>query len=295
MDFKLEIDCKKPIAETPVWDARIAKLYWTDLFTGDVHRWDPKTGADESWATGHMIGSAIPCENQGRILVNIETGAWLLNLETGEMELVADPENGNDKNRYNDSRCDARGRLFMSSVAKTYGSDAYTPDQLGSFYMIDTDRSVKTIVEGIQQYNAIVWTGDNKTMLVIDTYNEKVLAFDYDLDVGPVSGPRVVVDFEGAQGMPDGMCIDSEDNIYVCHWSGVISVWDKNFNHVRDIEFPVPQIACTGFGGEDMKELYVASCAYCYTEEDFKQYPHAGGLFSTRNDIAGRPDHFCRW
>lgn len=295
MDFKLCIDAKLPIAETPVWDPRIGKLYWTDLFSGDVHRFDPVTGRDETWPTGGLIGSAIPCEDTGRVLVNIERGACLLHLDTGALEPVADPEQGNAKNRYNDCRCDVRGRLFMSSVARTYGTDAYTPDQTGGFYMVDTDRSVRTIVEGIQQYNAMVWTSDDRRLLVADTYHEKMLCFDYDPDRGPVSGPREVVDFSGAQGMPDGVCIDREDNIYVCHWTGVISVWDRNFRHVRDIPFPVPQIACGGFGGADLCDLYVCACAYGYGPEDFARYPHAGGVFVARSAVPGRPDHFCRW
>ena len=295
MDFRLLIDSRCCIAETPIWDPRIRKWYWTDLFTGEVHRYDPSDGSEDVYPTGGVIGSAIPCESPDRILVNIDTGAWLLELSTGKMTLVADPENGNPLNRYNDSRCDSRGRLFMSSVAKSYGTDSYTPDQTGAFYMIDTDRSVHTVVDGIQQYNAMVWTEDDKRLLVADTYHEKLLEFAYDIEKGPVSGPREVIDFAGKQGMPDGVSLDREGNIYVCHWSGVISVWDSGYAFVRDIPFPVEQIACGGFGGEDMKDFLVASAAYNYSEQDLAANPGAGGLFLARSPVAGAAEHFCRW
>ena len=295
MEFKLWIDSKCSIAETPIWDPRIHKWYWTDLFTGDVHRVDPETMKEEVWPTHGIIGSAIPCEALDRILVVLDTGAFLLDLAAGAMTLVADPENGNELNRYNDSRCDARGRLFMSSVAKTYGSDAYTPDQTGAFYMVDTDKSIHLITDGIQQYNCMVWTADNKQLLIADTYHEKLLCYDYDIDKGPVSGPRVVIDFAGKQGMPDGVSLDVEGNIYVCHWSGVVSMWDKEFNFVRNIPFPVPQVACGGFGGEGMKDFAVASAAYEYKEEDFKNNPGAGGVFIARSEVAGQKEHFCKW
>ena len=124
MDFKLIIDSKCFIAETPVWDARIGKWYWTDLDKAAVHRFDPATGKDEVFTTGgSTIGSAIPCETLDRLLVVIDTGAYLLDLITGEKTLIADPNNGNEKFHYNDCRCDARGRLFMSTEAKTYGTD----------------------------------------------------------------------------------------------------------------------------------------------------------------------------
>ena len=294
MKFKLLIDSKCSIAETPIWDPRIEKWYWTDLFTGDVHRFDPVSGADEVFPTGGIIGSAIPCEAPDQVLVNIDTGAFVMDLATGKMTLVADPENGNPLNRYNDSRCDARGRILMSSVAKTYGTDTYTPDQTGAFYMVDTDRSVHVIVDGIQQYNAMVWNADSTKLLVADTYHEKLLEFAYDLEKGPVSSPKEVIDFAGKQGMPDGVSIDCEGNLYICHWSGVISVWDKDYQFVKDIPFPVEQIACGGFGGKDGKDFLVASAAYQYTDKDFEANPGAGGLFIARSEIQGCLDHFWK-
>lgn len=295
MEFKLVVDSKFSIAETPIWDSNLQKLYWTDLFPGDVHRYDPATGGDDRFYTGEIIGSAIPCVEPGKVLVVLDSGAYLLDLATGNKKFIVDPENGNPLNRYNDSRCDAKGRLFMSSVAKTYGSDAYTPDQVGAFYMVDLDGTVTKVVDGIQQYNCMVWTPDNKKLLINDTYHQKLLCFDYDLEKGPVSGPYEVIDFEGKQGMPDGMSIDEEGNLYICHWTGVISMWDKNYNHIKDIPFPCEQIGCSGFGGKDMKDFYVASCAFYYTDEDFKKNPGAGGLFVAHSDIAGLPDHYCRW
>ncbi len=47
MGFALPIDSRVVLAETPVWDPRLKKLYWTDLFEGTVHRFDPATGRDE--------------------------------------------------------------------------------------------------------------------------------------------------------------------------------------------------------------------------------------------------------
>lgn len=292
MEFKLAIPSGVTLAETPIWDERIGKLYWTDLFSGDVNQYDPETGAAAQWKTGKLIGSAIPCEALEKVLVVIETGAHILDLTTGSLELVAHPEpNGN--NRYNDARVDAAGRLFLSTVAKSYGSDAYTPDQLGSFYMVDTDRSVKTLVEGINQYNAICWSGDNTKMFVVDTYHQKLLCFDYDLAVGPVSGPKEVIDF-AAQGMPDGMCIDEEDSLYVAHWTGKISVWDRDLKLKEEIPFPVEQVCCPGFGGRDKKDLYVATASYTYTPADFEKNPGAGGLFVGRSPVRGCMDHFFK-
>ena len=291
MKFELIVDSRLIIAETPIWDKKDNTLLWTGPPAGEVHRYDPASKTDRCFQVGGPLGSAIPCDNSTEVLLISDKGAELIDLEKGTRQLIADPENGNKKNMYNDSRCDSRGRIFMSSVARTYGSDAYTPDQTGAFYMVDTNGEVTMITDGIQQYNAMVWTADDRSLLVVDTYHETLLRYAYDIERGPVSGPEEVISFKGAQGMPDGMCIDEEDRIYICHWTGVISVWDKGFRHIEDIAFPVEQVTCCGFGGENMSDLYVAAAAYGYSEADMDAHPGAGGLFVAHTQIRGRGDH----
>lgn len=291
MKFDLVIDADLELIETPIWDARVGCLYWTDLFSGDVHSFDPASKADKVWKTNRMIGSAIPCTDPKKLLCSIEGGLHLLDLESGELTFLADPEHGNSANRYNDTRVDAAGRVFMSSVSKLYGTPDYQPSMKGGFYMVDVDGSVKTIEADINQYNAIVWNKDNTKMFVVDTFNETLIAYDYDLEKGPVSEGKVVIHFT-EHGMPDGMSIDSEDKLYICHWTGKISVWNSNYELVETIPFPVGNVCCGGFGGEDMKDFYVATSKYGYDAEALKENPGAGGMFVARSAVAGTKDHF---
>ena len=299
MDFRLLFDYDVELAETPIWDVRIKKWYWTDLFLGKVHRYDPVTQEDEVFDTcpkgkdACMIGSAIPCEDENFLLCVNECGVQLLDLITGSLSLVTHPET-DVSNRYNDSRVDKAGRLLFSSVSKHYGTDKYHPDMKGTFYLLDTDhKTVVKLIEGIEQYNAIVWNSDSSKMYVIDTYNQQLISFDYSVDSGPLSGPNVALDLK-PYGMPDGMSIDTQDNLYICHWSGKITVWDKTLSFVKEIKFPVQYVCCGGFGGEDMRDFYVATSKYCYTPEQLKENPGAGGIFSARSDIPGCPDNFFR-
>lgn len=291
MKFDLVLDTSFEIAETPIWDRRIGKLYYTDLFTGDVHRYDPVSGEKEVWKTNTLIGSAVPTDDENKLFCALETGMYLLDLKNGELEFLCDPENGNKANRYNDTRIDPVGRIFTSSVSKLYGTDEYRPDMLGGFYMIDTDGSVHVLEEGINQYNAIVWNADASKMFVIDTYNETLIGYDYDIQSGPVGKGRVMIEF-GELGMPDGMSIDSEDNLYVCHWTKQISVWDKQLNLKETIAIPVEYACCTGFGGEDMKDLYLATARYRYSEKELKENKGAGGIFCAKSAVKGAGDYF---
>lgn len=291
--FQLAIDARVELAETPIWDERIGRWYWTNLFNGDVHRYDPVSGTDEVFPTNKLIGSAIPTTDVNKLLVSLEDGIHLLDLNSGKLSFIADPENGNPNNRYNDTRVDARGRVFMSSVSKLYGTKDYSPDMKGGFYMVEPDGHVHTIETSINQYNCMVWNHDDTKLYVVDTYNHTLLSYEYDINKGVVSPAKIVITF-GELGMPDGISIDVEDNLYICHWTGQLSIWNSQLTLIKTVPFPVEYVCCGGFGGEGYKDFYVASSKYCYTDAELAKNPGAGGIFVARTDIQGTPDHFYR-
>ncbi len=293
MEFKLALDSQTVLAETPIWDPRIKKLYWTDLFSGTVHRYNPATGTDEKAETRSMLGSAIPCDTVGRLLVAVDDGMMLLDFESGQMELVAAPQPNTGEFRYNDTRCDAVGRIFTSSVSKKYGAPDFDPDTMtGKFYMVDTDGKVVTLVDKIVQYNTIFFDSQNRNLYAVDTFHKKLLRFDYSEEQGARGEPQVVIEFDE---MPDGVAVDAEDNAYVCHWSDkrIITVWSlKDYCLVKTIPFPSKHICCPGFAGEDMKDLYVATSKFWLPDDDPDFEAGAGGLFVARSEIPGLPERF---
>jgi sugar lactone lactonase YvrE len=293
MEFRLALDSRTVLAETPIWDSRLRKLYWTDLFSGTVHRYDPSTGIDDRAETHSLIGAAIPCDTVGKLLVAVDDGMMLLDFESGRMDLIAVPQPNTGEFRYNDTRCDAAGRIFTSTVSKKYADPDFDPETMtGKFYMVDVDGTVVTLVDKIIQYNTIFFNSENRNLYAVDTFHKKLLRFDYSLERGARGEPQPVIEFDE---MPDGVAVDSEDHIYVCHWSDKrqISVWSlKDYALVRTIPFPVKHICCPGFGGDDMKDFYVATSRFWLPDGDSDLEAGAGGLFVARSEIPGRPEHF---
>ncbi len=294
MKFDLVIDANVALMETPIWDTRSKTLLWTDLFTGEIFEYNPKTNQSKIYNTNSLIGSAIPCEEEGKLFCAIDKGMCLLNKSTGEITVIANPKGNRDDLRYNDTRIDKAGRIFTSTVSKLYGTDEYKDTMLGDFYMIDTDKSVTIIKEGINQYNAICWNSTNTKMFVIDTFNNKLLSCSYNIAKGPTDNLSVALNLEEI-GMPDGMCTDTEDNLYICHWAGKISVWDKHLKLKKIMDFPVPQVCCCGFGGEHLKDFYVASARYAYSEEQLLNRNGAGGMFKGESRVKGVVDNYCKF
>ena len=294
MKFELVHDANVLLAETPIWDKRNKCLYWTDMLKGDIFEYDPVSGSEQTWPTGRIIGSAVPSENPGELFAALADGMYRLDKKTKNLSLIVSPEPGNTANFHNDTRIDSEGRIFTSTLALSYLTPSYTPDQTGAFYQIERDGTVKKLLDGVNQLNCMVWNLENTKMWVADNYNKKLLEWDYDPAQGATGTCREVLDFNGKQGTPDGMSVDTEGNLYICHWSGKISVWDKYLNWKEDLPFPVEQVCACGFGGEDMKDFYVTSARYNYTPEQLKDRRGAGGIFMARSSIAGLSSHFYK-
>ena len=293
VNFKSTNYSRAVLAETPIWDPRINRLYWTDLFKGTVHRSDPVTGLDESVETGSMIGSAIPCDVIDKLLVAVDDGMMILDFNTAKMDIVSTPQESTGEFRYNDTRCDAVGRIFTSSVSKDYAETSFDPNTMtGKFYMIEPDGEVKILVDAIVQYNTIFLDNSNENLFVVDTYNKKLLRFNYTMGKGAYGEPETVIVFEE---MPDGVSVDIEDNIYVCHWSEKkhITVWSlKNYEFIQSIPFPVKHICCGGFAGDDMRDFFVTTSTFGLADNDADLSAGAGGVFLSRSQIPGKPENF---
>lgn len=292
MSFTIAVRSSVELAETPIWDARRRCLYWTDLLGGRVHRYTPSAGRDEAWDTGSLIGSAVPTDHPDKVLCALSGGMYLLDTRDGALTFLVDPKGGDADFRYNDTRVDARGRIFTSTMSTKYGTPAYDPETMrGNFYRVDRDGSVHVVQAGVNQFNCMLWSPDNTVLYVVDTYNKKLLAAGYDLESGEAGPLETAVDCEKL-GMPDGMAVDTEGNLHLCHWTGHITVWSPGFRLIDDLAFPVEYATCCGFGGADLRDLYVTSSHRRYPPEKLLQYPDAGSTFVTRREIPGRPDHF---
>lgn len=128
---------------------------------------------------------------------------------------------------------------------------------VSGLYMLCQDLSIKTIIprDTVKVSNGIAWSSDNKTDLIefryyIDSPLKRVDAFDYDLETGEWSNRRTVIQIE--RGYPDGMTIDSQNNLWIAHWAGgCITKWNPATGELlRTVEMPVSKVTSCVFGGK---------------------------------------------
>ena len=281
---ELVLDAKARLGEGAVWDAARQVLYWVDIEGHQVHAFDPATGHDRSFALGDYVGTVVPRARGGVALTLGRTFA-ALDLETRKVTVLGEPAEEKVRlgNRFNDGKCDPRGRFWAGTMAVSEARAA------GGLYRLDADGSVHRILDDVSISNGIVWTADR--MYYIDSPTREVAVFDYDDATGSVSNRRVAVRFPADHGWPDGMALDAEGMLWIAEWDGSrVSRWDPaNGKLLRQIMLPVSRVTSCAFGGPDLDEMYVTSAWTRLTEEARRDQPLAGGLFRVDPGVTGAP------
>ncbi|MHB1336356.1 MAG: SMP-30/gluconolactonase/LRE family protein [Candidatus Humimicrobiaceae bacterium] len=274
--------------ETPVWDTEKKVLYWIDFIDKKINCLDPYSNNVKSLDVRTKVGTVVLRENGG-LLTATGTGFNFVDPDSGEMVIISHPEADRPNNRFNDGKCDCRGRLWISTVSQDFENGCATMEPLGSFYCLDTGLKTRTIIDRVIQVNGIAWSADNKKMYLVDTCAFEILQFDFDAEKGQISNRKTAVRIPEEFSYPDGICIDLEGKLWQAHWGGYqLSRWDPDTGKlIEKVPVPAPNVTCCTFGGPDMDELYITTASFGMTEEDKKRYHDAGKLFKLKPGVKG--------
>ncbi|MBB80912.1 MAG: gluconolaconase [Roseibacillus sp.] len=269
--------------EGPLWWE--GKLYYVDIEGGVVVEFTPQSGEEKFWHIGERVGSVVPRMGGGFVVAR-DSGFAFLNAETGEVKAVGDPEPDKYENRFNDGKCSPDGRYFAGtiSLAKRKGDAA--------LYRLDPSLRIERILGGITNSNGLVWTKDGSTLFYIDTPRLSVQSFRYEATTGSLFDQREAFSTAGrVPGVPDGMTIDTEGNLWIafCH-GGCVVCFDQLGNELERIFVPCREVTAPTFGGVGLKDLYVTTGQPAEEVEE-----NAGRLFVFSDlGAAGNPTHCFR-
>jgi sugar lactone lactonase YvrE len=183
----------------------------------------------------------------------------------------------------NDGKCDSTGRFWAGTMALDVRPGA------GSLYRLGPKRDVERMVTGVTISNGLGWSLDDRLMYYIDTPHRRVDVFDFDSPAGAIANRRPFVTIEGP-GWPDGMAVDAEGGLWIAIWGG-----GKVLHYLSDgtlaggVEVPVSQVSSCGFGGPELRDLYITTAWQNLSPERRAAEPLAGGLFRHRPGVAGQP------
>lgn len=161
--------------------------------------------------------------------------------------------------RWNDAKVAPDGHLWLGTIAY----DVATHPHDCALYRLDkSGKSLSKVVDGVGISNGLAWSSDGKTMFFIDTITLSIDSFQY--QDGELSNrKREWTAPNESFGSPDGMCIDSEDGLWVAFWNGSkVRRFNSNFEITDEIELDQPYVTSCAFAGKDLNQLVITTARF---------------------------------
>jgi sugar lactone lactonase YvrE len=270
------------LGEGPVWDDRESSLLFVDIEGERVHRFDPSSGRESSFATGAPIGSVALRRDGGLVLALLDHFA--LCGSSGE-ELAAIPGFSADASRvrFNDGEVDPWGRFVAGTM--DWGKSA----PLGELYQLAPDGTVTTLVTGATLSTGLAGAPDRRRLYSVDSPPVGVAVGGLAPADGTLSGRRRHVDIdESEHGRPDGIALDTEGCLWVAFYGGSrVCRFTPTGALDTIVRVPASCVTSVAFAGPRLDTLYITSARTDLDAAARAAEPHAGDLFVVDPGVSG--------
>lgn len=276
------VACGAALGEGPLWDGSRGLLYWVDIERCLLHRYDPASGRTEQFRTEGAVGG-FTLQLDGSLLLFMEKGAIRMWRDGETSRTLVGGLTELERTRFNDAIADPSGRVLAGTLADDRG--------IARLYRVDLDGTVRLLLDDLTQSNGMGFTADGGALYLTDTLAHEIRLYRYVSETGELLDRRAFVTVPERDGVPDGLTVDSEGNVWSARWGGgSVMAYRPDGSEHRAITLPVPKVTSVAFGGAELTDLYITTAG----GSDGSAAPRPGDLFRTRTDVPGRPEHRSR-
>jgi len=268
------------VGESPRWHD--GRLWYANWGAQEIQAVDA-SGHGEVIARGPKpVGYCIDWLPDGALIV---TGEDKLLRRAADGSFTTHADLGALGQGWNEVTVDGRGNIYVNSVGFRFGQEDFRP---GTIAVVRPDGTATQVADNIAFPNGMVITPDNSTLVIAESWANKLTAFDIERD-GSLSNRRIWAEVSG-----DGICLDAEGAI----WCSGVSGNTPECLRVREGGEVVERItldrACFAcmLGGEDGRTLFLMTAEWRGVERMGELFRSQTGQVQTmRVDVphAGRP------
>ncbi|HVY98869.1 MAG TPA: SMP-30/gluconolactonase/LRE family protein [Dongiaceae bacterium] len=247
-------------AEGPIWYHD--KLYYVEYGRETVMTWDGKENK-VFWKDDKCGPSAVLPDSQGDFVVTCydSNSIGRISADGKTLEPYTKDTDGRGFVGPNDFAPDKKGGIYFT------GSGKGGPLIDASAYYITKDGKVKLVADDLHNANGLAVSNDGKILYLVETEDNRIIAFDIDGADGSLSNRRVFLNLndlfpDQPHIWPDGIKFDAKGEMYIgqsprsLDAPGKIIVVDKDAKLLRTISVPSPSMPNFAFGPGE-KSLYV--------------------------------------
>jgi gluconolactonase len=248
-------------AEGPLWWKEGGYLVFSDIHNNRRMKYEPGRGVSllleptnrANGLTRDLQGRLVACEHDSRRVTRQE--------HDGSITVIANSFQGRQLNRPNDVVVKSDGCIYFTDP----WTSPHAPQQwdltFSGVYRVTPDLgTLSLLIDDFIVPNGLAFSPDESVLYVNDSRRGHIRAFE----VAPNGtlakhSDRVFADLRGSEpGVPDGMKVDVEGNVY-CGGTGGLWILDHNGKKLGRIVHGAPATTNLAFGGADWKTLYFTS------------------------------------
>jgi sugar lactone lactonase YvrE len=181
---------------------------------------------------------------------------------------------------WNEIVVDGRGNAYLNNQGFDFPGEQFAP---GMIVLLTPDGSARPVAGGIAFPNGMAVTPDNSTLIVAESYGQKLTAFQIAAD-GSLSQPRLWADL--GDGVPDGICLDAEGAIWYADVPNQQCVRVREGGQVlQTIRLDRGCFSCA-LGGADGTTLFMVATQWRGTDR-MTDRSRTGQLLTAQAPVAG--------
>jgi sugar lactone lactonase YvrE len=268
------------LGEGVLWVPSHKKVYFVDIKKKKIFIFNTLNNRKSIIKVNKEIGFLAHIRSNIFIL-GLKGELRIINLRSKKIIKSIDIEKKKLNNRLNDGKVDPAGRLWFGTM-----DNLERNIKNGSLYCLDRSFNLRKV-----DSNYIITNGPAFVSKNIFYHTDSRLKKVYKIRINnnyKIINKKIFIRFSKNDGSPDGMTLDSQKNLWICHYGGsCISVYNKDGKKIHNVYFPTKNITNCVFGGKRNSELFVTSAIKSKNKLDKQQFKYSGCLFSIQTNTNG--------
>ncbi len=268
------------LGEGTLWVREHNSIYFTDIKKRKIYSLNIRTKKKNIYKVNKEIGFLAHIKGYIFIL-GLQGELRIQNLKSKKILKKINIESNIKLNRINDGKTDTTGNLWFGTM-----DNLERKIEKGSLYKLDKKLNLIKVDKNYRITNGPAFI-DQFNFYHTDSAKKKIYKIKINKN-NKIINKKIFKKFSIQDGVPDGMTLDKNNNLWVAHFHGAcISVFNSRAKLVHKIKFPAKNITNCTFGGQNNSELFVTTATKGMSKDEMRKFSYSGYLFSVKTNTKG--------